>query len=825
LEVRLPDEVRDEPRIRQFKTGQKAVLDIAVINTNCELLNNRNRYHLQQLGLSLENQLTSLAEVSSISRSGYLKKEMQVNLDPDKLRIYNIPVSTVLNKINSHNIRQPVGSLEDRKESRVTLSASLYNKKELNNLIIQGAFTGQPVRLKQIAAITNAFAKNTSIIKVNGYEAIIFRVTKSGSSGILKAMAKIRQTVNSFRQNSLKNSPVQIVLLDDESRDIRNRLSIITVNGMIGFVLILIMLFIFLDFRSGVWVAMGIPFCFAFTLTIASMMGYTINNITLAAVIIVMGMIVDDAIVVAENITRLRAAGIPFKEAALKGTVQMLLPITASIVTTCIAFIPLLLMSGRWSRMNSFIPPIIFLMLGASLFESVLILPGHMNLSVPRKLQVIFSLGLLPLIEKYYPAQNIKKNNIAEKNTNAEKKHWFMKIEKRYGKIIEWTLHHRKTVFMVFIMLLITAAFIFISKMKFEMFPREESTQVSLSATAPAGTTRLQTAAMALKLEQILKPDLGKNLVGFRTRIARGRRGRAAEENRLSMRIELVPRGKRNKPLKELLQIWEKKMKKIPDFTEVRFMKHWWGSDSGSPIELVILDNNDQTRGKAVQKMFAIMSRDPALINTEIERELTSPEYTLKINHDKLVKLSINPGAVGATLRTILDGRVLYEIPSGDEETDLKVTVQKSAKNRIDKILNLPVENRSSYMVPLKNIVSIKKGETRASISRENFKRTTKIYADLRARMPENPPAGKGSKFGKKNSKNKPEPKASAQLKPTRETKPAPNEELVDKTPLEIAAYYESKIFPKVMSIYPTTTMYFSGEIKDSRESQSEFIF
>ncbi|MCK5086565.1 MAG: efflux RND transporter permease subunit, partial [Melioribacteraceae bacterium] len=265
------------------------------------------------------------------------------------------------------------------------------NINELKNLIIQGGFDGQVIKLKEVARVERRFKKTDSIMKVNGRQAVMLNVVKSSTSGIIKAVDAVKKKVGEYERSALKDKSIRLVILDDESESVRNRLSIIGLNSLIGFSLILLMLFLFLNFRSGIWVAMGIPFTFCFTLIISSFMGYTINNITLAAVIIVMGMIVDDAIVVSENISRLHDSGMTLKEASVKGTEAVFLPIVASIVTTCAAFLPLFAFSGRFAKMTMFIPPIIFLMLGGSLFESVFILPAHMNLEMPKLLKFFIS--------------------------------------------------------------------------------------------------------------------------------------------------------------------------------------------------------------------------------------------------------------------------------------------------------------------------------------------------------------------------------------------------------------------------------------------------
>ncbi|MCA9399703.1 MAG: efflux RND transporter permease subunit, partial [Candidatus Omnitrophica bacterium] len=458
--VSLPEDVRDDPNVRVFETSKKAIIDVALIYTGAHLLTTEERQLLQQYAISLENQLVNLKEVHSVNRSGYFQEEIQIKVDPEKLIRYNIPLSQVRREVTNNHARQPVGHIEVKNEPKVTISAQLDTPEKLNELYIQAGFEGQAIPLKEIAEVVRDFDKGKEITKVNGHEAVMFNVVKNSSVGILESLDSVTEFIERFRENFLSDVPIDIVLLDDESIDVRNRLSIISLNGALGFVLILIMLFLFLNKRSGVWVAMGIPFTICLTLIGGLMMGYTINNTTLAGVIIVMGIVVDDAIVVAENIGRLRSRGVNSRDAAIDGTTQVFLPILASIVTTCVAFIPLFYMEGRHAAMNKFIPPIIFFMLGASLFESLFILPGHMNFEVPR-LKKLRNDGKIP--EK------------------ALKRHWFEKIEDCYGRFLRDTLPKKWIVFTIFILLLLFSGWIVKTKMNFVMFPNEETRDIVLS--------------------------------------------------------------------------------------------------------------------------------------------------------------------------------------------------------------------------------------------------------------------------------------------------------------------------------------------------------
>lgn len=755
FDVSFPDEVIDDPSVRVFKTSQKAILDIALYHRDFRLLDDAGRRELQQYALALENQLLGLSAVREINRSGYLQQELHIKIHPEYLKKFQIPFNTVMREIRANNVRRPAGTIETEQEPKVTLLSELDTPEKLKDLIIQGGFEGQVVRLRDAADVYAGYEKDRAITKVNGHEAVILNVVKSGSWGILDALDEVAQMVERFRLNSLEGGAIEVALLDDESRDVRNRISLITMNGAIGFALILISLFIFLNKRAGIWVGLGIPFSFCFTMICAALLGYTINGVTLAAVIIVMGIIVDDAIVVAENITRLADRGMPLEQAAVKGTASVTLPIIASIVTTCAAFIPLFFFQGRFARFISFIPPIIFLMLLASFLESVLILPGHMELK-------------MSWLDRLFRTKS--------KDGHG---HWFEKIEDAYGRMLEKVLPRYGIVFAVFLVLLVSAGYIFSTQMKFVMFPNEETREIVLNGEAPAGTGRLQTARLSEQVEDIVESYRGQEVVGTRTSIAQSRRGGAVEENKFRMIVEIVSREKRRKSSDQLIKEFQTEIDKLEGFQKLSFQKSRWGQDSGNPIEVIVQQNNDAIRHAVTEALVARMNADGSLKDVEADEGLQVPEYRVSINRDMAKRLGIAPDDIATTLRAALEGSVLYEFSDGDEKVRVRFSITDVSKDDIEKVLDLPVENQRNYLVPLRNIVDVEQTVSLNAISRRDLKRTTLIDAGINAEA--------------------------------------------DKTPLQIAEYYEQEVFPEILRDYPTTVLSFGGEVRDTRESSADF--
>ncbi len=774
--VNLPVEILDKPVIRQFKTSQKAIMDIAMYNRNRHLLDDATRRDLQAHALTLENRLTSLSSISSVSINGYLKEEVHILARPDLLANYNIPFTELASVITSSSIRTPAGTLEKRGEPRITVLDELDSAQKLRPLIIRGGFEGQEVRLSNLATVKDTFEKNRTILKVNGSEAVVLNAVKTPSSGILRTVDEANKSIKEFKASLPSGSPIEIVVLDDESRTVRSRLSLIGWNGAIGFVLIFSTLLIFLNMRAAFWVALGIPFSFCFAMTVANFLGYSINNITLAGIIIVMGMVVDDAIVVAENITRLRDNGYDHDDAAIEGTKEMFLPITAAIITTCVAFLPILGFSGRFAKMSMFIPVMVMLMLGGSLLESLLILPAHLNLIIPEWVKGLLTLGVYPLTKR------LRKGLFSggrRGKPDEEFPHWFHAVEERYSRILERLLRYRFFIYGSFILMLVLAGILFETHMKFVMFPREETTEFTITAETSPESDRYDTAKASLKIEKVLSRYLGKEIIGFRSLIAQSRGGMTAQENTFRIRIEVPPREEREMPLPKLKALWKKEIEKIPGIYKVRYRRAHFGQASGSPIEILVQENNNPRRRLLTDTLAEKMRKHPDLQNVEIERPVTSPEYLISVNRNKASRLGIKASSVAATLRSILEGKVLYIVMNENEEINIRLLADKRSRRSLDRVLQIPVENTSSYMVPLREVVTVIKTDAPSSISRYRYRRTTSIYADI-----------------KEKSKT---------------------------SPLEVAEYFETTVFPELLKKNPTSHVSFEGEVRDTRESAGDF--
>lgn len=698
--VKLPNDILNDPQIRLFETSKKAIIDIAIYNQNTPLLSVNDRIELQQFARGLETKLLSQPEIFEIRRQGYLKEEINIIADPSTFNTYDLSLNSIAKEIIQSHVRAPAGTLKSGQFEQVSILSELNERKTLNDLVIQGGFDSNTIALKSLATIEDGFETQRSIYKVNGREAILFDVVKSSQIGILDGLEIVKKVVSQYQEHTLKNRPITISYLDDESIDIRNRLNIISSNGLLGFCLILITLFIFLNKQSGFWVALGIPFTLCFTMITTQFMGYTVNGVTLAAVIIVLGIVVDDAIIVAENITQRYNKGDSIKDAALYGTLEVIPPIIASILTTCAAFIPLYFFTGRFGNFVKYIPPVIFIMLFASLLESFFLLPSHLTL-------------------------------FSRKKIISPAKTWFKKWENNYEKILHILLPKRYWIILLFIIAIVASGVLAKNEFKFVLFPNEESREIVISGQVDTAKNVEDTARSIQDIEEYLLTYIGKEGVAIRSEVAKGRRGAASIENEFRITLEITAKDKRKKTSQELITEIESKIKSIPSISNLKFRRNRYGQASGSVFEIVVAENDDIKREELVNNIIEKLTQNTSLINLEKDIIPVQKEYELNFKQEELKRLSINPSSITSTLRTILNGKQLYTLIRQDEEINVNLTVADYFRSDLKSVLKIPVENNRNYLVPLEDILSVEQIEAKKSIRRQNLKRTSYIYADL----------------------------------------------------------------------------------------------
>ena len=333
---------------------------------------------LRETAKILADELQDLRGIAEITRSDWRDREFRVELQPGALRSYNIGVDQVLAAISNRNTTLPVGRVvEDGREIILKTPGKIRSSEELGNLVVRANETGFGVKLSQLARIVDDFEEVRTLSRVNGQPAQALVILKKRNFDTIRTTARVQSHLDEFLGQGDRAGKYSAQIIDNAALRIGTRLDVLTSNATIGITLVLITLFFFLNWRIAVITAVGIPLAFACTFVAMQFLGYNLDLLTLIGLIVVVGMELDDAIIVDENLYRQQEAGLSTVDAAVRGTSEVILPVAATILTSIAAFTPLLIMQGTQGKFAFFIAIVIILALISSWLESMFALPAH----------------------------------------------------------------------------------------------------------------------------------------------------------------------------------------------------------------------------------------------------------------------------------------------------------------------------------------------------------------------------------------------------------------------------------------------------------------
>ena len=495
-------------------------------------------YELKQIAKDIRQRLLDQG-IDKVDIDGLRKQVIYVDADPISMFSNKLDINDLNKEITTNLKSIPSGILKDEKVLQLRTSGTNDTISKIKKIIISSPITTQDVKIDEIANVYETSKENESLGISSSSPALTLRVFRSLGTDTLKATSVLEDTI--IKYNKEINQNIKIQIYDLSSQLIRDRINLLLKNGVGGLILVLIILFLFLRFRVAIWVAVGIPAAISATLAIMLFTGQSINMISLFALIMMLGIIVDDSIVVAEHIDyQYEKLDDPYS-ASYTGAIRMLGPVTAASLTTIAGFAPVFLISGVIGQVIEAIPLVVISVIIASLFECFLVLPGHLNHALSNSLK------------------NNKKKflNLNIYLTNFNNKFFYFFLKK--------SIEFRYTVLSIAISLLVLCAFLLkIGAVKFYFFPSPESNIILVNYDFYPGNMQKDTIQFSKDLENSLKSIDKDNIVkNTYTTIGKpiwGSRDSTKEEGDHigGMIIELVPSEKRDVRTKDLIDSWKK---------------------------------------------------------------------------------------------------------------------------------------------------------------------------------------------------------------------------------------------------------------------------
>ena len=411
----------------------------------------------------LKSKILTISGISEINIFGDSDKYFEVLLDERKIDALNLNKSDVFNVIGNLSYIFPIGKIEDpKKHYYISTNNGAKNADDFGNTLIK--VSNKSVYIKDIATIAKKYEDSSTLYSFNSKHALSLEVIQSDTADAIKIVNEIKKELPTI----IKNNPdIELAITDDNSEKIIERLNVVTSNILLGVILIAILIALLINARMSLIIVLGIPTSFVIAITYMYFSGYSINMISLVGILIAIGIVVDDAIVVSENIQQHIEEGMEPKEAAIMGAKEMVEPVTIASITTLFSFLPILLISGTMGEVMRLIPIALSALIVASLIESFIFLPIH-------------------------AAHTLK--------SNSKVASW-EKANVVYNKIIQFFMNWRKTFITIFIIIVPLLTFKLLSDSKFQMFPKFDASDVKITLKANANTTLEESFKIVSEIE------------------------------------------------------------------------------------------------------------------------------------------------------------------------------------------------------------------------------------------------------------------------------------------------------------------------------------
>ncbi|MBN2906072.1 MAG: efflux RND transporter permease subunit [Rhodobacteraceae bacterium] len=646
--------------------------------------------------------------------SGFSQREIAVELSAASLHRFGLGIADVATAMERASIDLPAGTLEGAEgDAAIRFLGERRSAGALATIPLAASPDGGEVLLGDVATITTRFADPAQAAYFNGQRAAIVTVSKTETQDALRVMAALDRQIAAARTDA--PGSIALAISQDSTSNIRDRLRIITKNGAQGLGLVLLVMWLFFGLRLSFWVALGLPVSFLGTIFAMQLFGLTINMMTMVALLVAIGLLMDDSIVISENIVRRRQMGESALEAAVNGARQVAPGVLASFLTTVMIVGPLGSMSGQIGAVLKFIPIVLVMTLVVSLAEAFLILPHHMRHSLdgsgPGRVRRAVNAGFFALRDRVVvPLAGLS-------------------LRFRYF-----------TVGLAGFVMLISVAPVTGGLLKFQNFPQLESDTVEarllLVQGAPLARTEARVAQALAALEQMnttLSPDQpdGAALVQSVT-VFYGVNADSPETgpHMATISAKLLPAGTRSTDVTAILDSWKKLTGPMPDMAALRFTDKERGV-GGKPIDIRLQGPDLPALEATAREMRRFFRAFDGVRDVTYDLQPGKPEYIVTLRPGAASALGLSAHQVASTLRAALRGDTTLELRDDRGPLDIVARLDPADRATAADIAEIRIPAPDGALIPLSAVADITEGRGYASINRIDGMRTVSVQGAI----------------------------------------------------------------------------------------------
>jgi len=696
----FPEEAED-PQVT-ILARKRYVVSLALYGDQSERI-------LREFAEHVRERLLQAPEITQVALRSVRNYEISIEIAQNTLRAYNLTLNEVAQRIRQASVELPAGAIKTAGgDILVRMKERRDFGHEFGQLPIITASDGTQLLLEDIATIKDGFEETDYQSTYNGQPAVLIEVSRIGEQTPLTVSKAVRRIATELNQTL--PGGLSIDIRNDRSEIYQQRLNLMLKNGFLGLGLVFILLALFLEPRLAFWVSLGIPISFLGSLLFLPMVGASINMVSLFAFIVTLGIVVDDAIVVGENVYYHRQRNTPWFTAAITGTREIAVPVTFSVLTNMVAFVPMFFIPGFMGKVFRQIPVVVICVFTISLVESLLILPAHLGHQKTRKPYGVF--GWL------------------EQKQQRFSRAFLSAIDRYYRPLLGLVLRWRYVSMGIAIaILLLTIGYVRSGRLGFELFPKVESDFAKVTATLPYGSAFAKTEAVQQKLVAVAKtlavanggPQLLEGIFAI------------IKSNVAEVRVYLTPPGIRPISTSEFTDQWRRKVGLVSGLESLKFESDAGGPGRGAALSVELSHQDMQILEKASAELAAALTFYPTVIDVDDGFAPGKQQIDFRIRPEAR-SLNLSARAVAQQVRHAFYGAEVLRQQRGRHEVKVMVRLPKNERVSEHNLEQMILRTPSGGELPFQNAVTVSRGRAYTDIVRREGRRTVTVEADARPR-------------------------------------------------------------------------------------------
>ncbi|ROS04680.1 multidrug efflux pump subunit AcrB [Sinobacterium caligoides] len=661
---------------------------------------------LREVIEDVRDQLLQSNSVSDVELQGGSNYEVQVEITRETLERYKLQIDDVARRIRSQSVELPGGSIDSRAgEIMVRVSERAEWADQFSKIPIVTHADGSYLTLGDIATVRDDFSDNKVSFTYNEEPSVSLQVYGSGDQDPLSVSAAVHDKLASIRASLPPG--VSLDVLNDRSDLYQGRLDLLLKNAFMGLLLVLVLLGIFLDIRLAFWVTLGIPTSFLGAMLFLPLFDVTLNMVSMFAFILALGIVVDDAIIAGENIHEYRKLGYSNIQAAIEGIKSVAVPLTFSILSNIIAFIPLYFLPGFLGKLFGIVPLVVASVFIISWVEALFILPAHLAHSSEKK------------EGRWFGRLHRRQQRLSEKLTIG--------MEHRYSKVLAMVLNYRYlTVALGVFVFVVVMAYAMSGRMGFTLMPRVESDRAAVTAVLPVGSPM----SSAIEVRDSLIASANKMIDEYgREQLIRGVRGEI-KANQVEVVLQLNGEGVRPVSTGQVVKRWRELTGDLAGVDSLKFESDRGGPGRGAALTIELSHRDDAVLQQASSELAASLGTIAGVSDITDGYSQGKPQLDVELLA-RGEALGLTNADVAGQLRSAFYGSEALRQQRGRHEVKVKVRLKEQDRLSIYDLEQLQIVTPDGDFVPLNSVAKIHFGHAYTDITRRGGRRTINVTANV----------------------------------------------------------------------------------------------